>query len=282
MIILTFDYMGAHGGDYIGGRSSITCPTSMTSASSRPLAVITGASSGIGLAIAQRLASEGYDLALCARRQERLEALALELQQQGATVFTQAVDLRDEAQILRFFAAIEQRFSRLDVLVNSAGLGHKEPLMTGATEAWQEMLEVNVLALCVCTREAIARMKTETYPNGSGNIIHLGSMAGHRIPTAVVGLHSATKFAVRSLTETLRRELRQADSAIRISSLSPGIVETEFAEKYSKSAEEAAANYARHPMLQADDIADAVAYLLRQPAHVEVHDILLRPTQQQS
>lgn len=248
----------------------------------RSLAVITGASSGIGLAIAHRLAADGYDLALCARRQDRLNALALELESQGCAVLTQAVDLRDEAQILSFFDVIDQRFNRLDVLVNSAGLGHKEPLMTGATEAWREMLDVNVLALCICTREAIAQMKTAEHPQGKGNIIHLGSMSGHRIPTAVAGLYSATKFAVRSLTETLRRELRQAESAIRISSISPGIVETEFAEKYSKSADEAAATYGKHPMLQADDIANAVTYLLSQPDHVEVHDILLRPTQQQS
>ena len=254
----------------------------MSSVSSRPLAIVTGASSGIGLAIANHLATLGYDLALCARRQDRLDALAVELNKQNVAVLTQAVDLREEAQILSFFAAIDQRFNRVDVLINSAGLGHKEPLMTGATEAWREMLDVNVLALCICTREAIARMKTANAPNGKGHIIHLSSMSGHRIPTAVAGLYSATKFAVRSLSETLRRELRQANSAIRISSISPGIVETEFAEKYSKSADEAAATYARHPMLQANDIAEAVAYLLSQPDHVEVHDILLRPTQQQS
>lgn len=270
----------------------------MASVFPRPLAVITGASSGIGYAIAQRLAKEGYDLALCARRQDRLNALALELREQGATVLTQAVDLRNEAQILSFFKAIDQRFGSMEVLVNSAGLGHPDPLMTGSTEAWREMLEVNVLALCICTREAIARMKTNapqpensnaessnssmSGPSESGHIIHLSSMSGHRIPTTVAGLYSATKFAVRSLTETLRRELRQADSTIRISSISPGIVETEFAEKYSKSADQAAATYGQHPMLQAEDIADAVAYLLKQPQHVEVHDILLRPTQQKS
>jgi len=254
----------------------------MTTPPLRPLAIVTGASSGIGLAIAHHLAALGYDLALCARRQDRLDALALELRNQGATVLTQAVDLRDEAQILSFFDAIDQRFSRVDVLINSAGLGHKESLMTGNTEAWREMLDVNVLALCVCTREAIARMTTEQHPQGKGHIVHLSSMSGHRVPTAVAGLYSATKFAVRSLTETLRRELRQANSAIRVSSISPGIVETEFAEKYSKSAAEAAATYGQHPMLQANDIANAVDYLLKQPNHVEVHDILLRPTQQQS
>ncbi len=250
--------------------------------SDRPVALITGASSGIGEAIAHNLAGQGYNLALCARRGDRLQTLAQKLQAQGAEVFTQAVDLRDESQILDFFATTQQRFNHLDVLINSAGLGHKEPLMTGSTEAWREMLDVNVLALCVCTREAIRLMKTEAYPQGNGRILHISSMSGHRVPTAVSGLYSATKFAVRSLTETLRRELRASNSAIRVTSISPGIVETEFAEKYHQSVEKAQDAYAQYPMLQAEDIANAVAYVLAQPDHIETHDILLRPTQQQS
>ena len=124
--------------------------------------MITGASSGIGLAIARRLAADGYDLAICARRQERLNAAAENLRRQDVNVLAQPVDLRDEAQILSFFAAVKARWGRLDVLVNNAGLGHKEPLMTGSTESWREMLDVNVLALCICTREAISLMKETT------------------------------------------------------------------------------------------------------------------------
>ncbi len=243
----------------------------------RPVAIVTGASSGIGLAIAQHLSKAGYDLAICARRHDRLTAAARDLETSGSEVLIQTVDLRDEAQILNFFSAVHERFGRLDVLINNAGLGHKEPLMTGKTDAWREMIEVNVLALCICTREAVQWMQSAN----SGHIVHISSMSGHRVP-AIAGIYSATKFAVRSLSETLRRELRTARSNIRISSVSPGIVETEFAQKYHQSAEKAQETYGQFPVLQAEDIAKAVIYALQQPEHVEVNDILVRPTQQSS
>jgi len=249
----------------------------MTNTQKKPVAMITGASSGIGLAIAHQLAQAGYNLALCARSQDRLAAAAEALSQYEVEVFTQSVDLRDEPAILSFFAAVKARWGRLDVLVNNAGLGHKEPLMTGSTEAWREMLEVNVLALCICTREAVSLMAAAQ----PGHIVHISSMSGHRVP-AIAGMYSATKFAVRALTETLRRELRAQNSPIRISSISPGIVETEFAEKYHQSAEKAAETYSQFPVLQAADIANAVVYVLTQPQHVEVNDILVRPTEQSS
>ncbi|MEO1790821.1 MAG: SDR family NAD(P)-dependent oxidoreductase [Cyanobacteria bacterium J06629_19] len=245
----------------------------------RPVAMVTGASSGIGLAIARSLAEQGYDLAICARRQDRLDAIALQLTQKGVDVLARAVDLRDEAQILRFFVAVKARWGYLDILINNAGLGHKESLTSGDTEAWREMLEVNVLALCICTREAISLMKDSEGDDRAGHIVHISSMSGHRVPS-ITGMYSASKFAVRSLTETLRRELRSQQSPIRISSISPGVVETEFAEKYYQSADKAEETYSQFTVLQADDIASAVIYALTQPAHVEVNDILIRPTQQ--
>lgn len=257
---------------------STTTPVNNLSATAqRPVAMVTGASSGIGLAIARRLAADGYDLAICARRTDRLAEAADLLRRQDIDLLSQTVDLRDEAQILDFFAAIKAKWGRLDVLINNAGLGHKESLMSGKTEAWREMLEVNVLALCICTREAISLMQ----PANSGHILHVSSMSGHRVP-AITGVYSASKFAVRSLTETLRRELRAANSSIRISSISPGIVETEFAEKYHQSAKKAEQTYSQFAVLKAVDIANAAAYALSQPDHVEVNDILIRPTQQSS
>ena len=245
----------------------------------RPVAAITGASSGIGTAIATQLAADGYNLALCARREQRLAQLANILSSQhGVEVLTQTVDLRDEAQILDWFDAISTRFNRLDVLVNNAGLGHKESLSSGSTEKWRETLDVNVIALCICTREAINLMRK--LGNDSGHIVHISSMSGHRVPGS--GMYSASKFAVRALTEGLRQELRADQSAIRISSISPGFVETEFAEKYSGSAEAAQQVYSQFPVLQPKDIANGVGYILSQPNYVQVHDLLLRPTQQSS
>lgn len=240
--------------------------------------MITGASSGIGRAIARRLAQAGYDLALCARRLNRLDTLKTELEAEGIRVLTQAVDLRQEADILAFFEAIRASGSSVDVLVNNAGMGHKQSLLTGDTEAWREMLEVNVLALCICTREAIQAMRAS---GTNGHIVHISSMSGHRVPGGS-GMYSATKFAVRSLTEGLRQELRAEGLDMRISSVSPGFVETEFAEKYHQSTEKAQELYSKFPVLQPEDIAAAVAYILEQPDHVQVHDLLVRPTRQAS
>lgn len=233
--------------------------------SNRPIAAITGASSGIGTAIATRLAADGYNLALCARRRQRLAELADKLAlQYDVEVLTQAVDLRQEDQILSWFGAISDRFKRLDVLVNNAGLGYQEPLTQGDTEKWRETLDVNVIALCICTREAVKLMRQ--FGNDRGHIVHISSMSGHRVPSS--GMYSASKFAVRALTEGLRQELRADGSAIRISSISPGFVETEFAAKYSGSTERAQQIYNQFPVLQPQDIANAVGYTLGQPDQI--------------
>jgi NADP-dependent 3-hydroxy acid dehydrogenase YdfG len=196
----------------------------------------------------------------------------------GTEAITQLVDLRQESDILAFFRAIRQRWGGVDVLINNAGLGHKQSLLDGDTEAWRDMLEVNVLALCICTREATRDMRQR---GGKGHVVHISSMSGHRVPGGS-GMYSATKFAVRSLTEGLRQELRQAGLDIRVSSISPGFVETEFAARYHQSEEKAETLYSQFPVLQPDDIANAVIYMLNQPEHVQIHDMLVRPTQQPS
>lgn len=237
--------------------------------------MVTGASSGIGRAVALRLGRAGARLAVCARRIDRLEALETALQ--GTTeVLAHGCDLRDEQAIAGFFDAVRRRFGGVDILVNNAGLGREAPLMSGATERWREMLEVNVLALCICTREAVADMRRR---GDRGHVVHISSMAAHRVPLES-GIYSATKFAVRSLTEGLRRELREANSAIRVTAISPGFVETEFAEVFTGDPEAARKTYARYPCLQPEDIADAVHYVVTRPPHVQIHDMLMRPTAQ--
>jgi NADP-dependent 3-hydroxy acid dehydrogenase YdfG len=246
------------------------------------VALITGASSGIGRAVAETLALDaGMKVVICARRRDRLDELAatIRARRAEAEVMPIACDLRDEAAILAMFEQIRARFGGVDVLINNAGLGRDAPLMSGASEHWREMLELNVLALCICTREAVADMRRR---GDRGHVIHIASMASHRVPTGS-GVYSATKFAVRSLTEGLRLELRAAGSNIRISAISPGFVETEFAEVYAHGDQKRAAEtYSRFPVLQAADIADIVGYVLHAPAHVQVHDLLVRPTRQPS
>jgi NADP-dependent 3-hydroxy acid dehydrogenase YdfG len=240
------------------------------------VALITGASSGIGEAVARRLGRSGLKIAVCARRKDRLDALATELASAGVDVLAHATDLRDPASIDGLFQAIRAQWGGVDVLINNAGMGKKSSLMAGDTEAWREMLEVNVLALCVCTREAITDMRAR---GDDGHVIHIGSMAGHRVPPGS-GVYSASKYAVRSLTEGLRQELREAKSRIRVTAVSPGFVETEFHGVYLGDEEKGRATYSHFKVLEADDVAAGVQYALEQPVHAQIHDILMRPTDQ--
>jgi 17beta-estradiol 17-dehydrogenase / 3beta-hydroxysteroid 3-dehydrogenase len=244
------------------------------------VALVTGASSGIGQALARELAAAGLKVAVCARRKERLDALAEELTASGAEVLAIEANLRDEASILEMFQVIRERWGGVDVLINNAGLGRLSPLVNAPTDWWREMLEVNVLALSICTREAVQDMRRR---GDQGHVIHISSLSAYRIPAGNGGgMYGATKHAVRALTEGLRLELRGLESNIRVSAISPGFVETEFAQIYHRSEEAARNLYASLDALQPTDIAEAVRYVLEAPAHVQIHDILLRPTAQQN
>jgi len=243
------------------------------------VALVTGASAGIGRAIATRLAKAGYRVVITARRIHRLHALRDELLADDISVDTYQADVRDDAQLQGLFTFIREHYGRLDVLVNNAGLGRNASLLDGESSAWREMFDVNVIALSICTQHAVKLMREM---EDRGQIIHISSMSGHRVPTGTGGMYSATKHAVRALTEALRRELRAQDSRIKVTAISPGFVETEFAEVMSGSRETAEAVYGRFPCLQPDDIASTVMHILAQPEHAQIHDVLMRPTQQPS
>ena len=238
------------------------------------VALVTGASAGIGRAIALKLLNSGYQVAVCARREALLqEAFGA----YGKQVLCLQVDLLQEAAIVGMFETIADRWGGVDVIVNNAGAGRRAPLLDGDTADWQLMLSLNVLALSVCTREAVRQMRVR---GTAGHVVHVSSMAAHRV-LAGSGMYSATKHAVRALTEGLRGELRDIGSAIRVTSISPGLVETEFARNYNHGSDAAAkAVYGQHKVLEATDIADLVHYVLAAPAHVQFHDILVRPTEQ--
>ena len=242
------------------------------------IALVTGASSGIGYATALRLAQAGAQVYATARRTDRLAQLAQEAKTASGGIRPLGCDLRDSAAIAKLFERIRSDGNGLDILVNNAGLGRAAPLLSGSTEAWREMLEVNVLALAVCTREAIQEMQRH---GRGGHVLHISSMAAHRVPGGG-GMYSASKFAVRALTEGLRQELRACQSPIRITAVSPGFVETEFAEVFHGDAAASERTYGRFKCLEADDVAQAVLYAVSQPAHCQVHDILMRPTAQPS
>lgn len=242
------------------------------------VAFVTGASEGIGEAVAVRLAEAGLRVALGARRVDRLEALAARLRAEGAEALPLHLDLRDEGSILAAFAAIRARWGGVDVMVNNGGMGRAAPLTSGATEDWRAMLETNVLGLCVCTREAVTDMRRR---GDRGHVVHVSSMAAHRVPDGS-GVYSATKYAVRALTEALRKELREQGSGVRVTSVSPGFVETGFAALYHRDPAAAAEAYGRYKVLEPDDVARAVLYVVSQPPWVQVHDLLMRPTDQLS
>jgi NADP-dependent 3-hydroxy acid dehydrogenase YdfG len=240
------------------------------------VAVVTGASSGIGLAIARLLAARGMRVVMAARRVERLAAVQAGITAAGGHSLALQTDVRDEAQIEELFRRTCATWGGVDVLVNNAGLGHAAPLLDGPTEQWREMIEVNLLGLCLCTRAAVADMRRR---GGEGHVIHISSMAAHRVPPGG-GVYAATKFGVRALTEALRQELLHAQCPIRVTAISPGFVETEFAAVYHNSEEAARKTYSRWKVLEPEDVANAVIYALSQPVHVQVHDVLLRPRQQ--
>ena len=239
-------------------------------------ALVTGASAGIGRAVALALAGLGARVTILARRRGRLEALSREIADAGGEALPAVGDLRREEDILGAFAAARERFGGVDILVNNAGVGREAPLASGETRHFREMLEVNVLAVAIATREAVADMRRR---GASGHVVHVSSMSAHRVQ-ADFGMYAATKHAVRALTEGLRLELRRIGSDIRVTAVSPADTRTEFMESMLGGAEAARALEPGYRKLDPEDVAAAVVYALTAPPHAEVHDILLRPVGQ--
>lgn len=229
---------------------------------------VTGASRGIGRAVARSLRGAGMRVFATGRDRGALLELASQV---GEGVWIEAFDLTDEASVRTAFAALQERWGTPDVLVNSAGVGHGAPLLEGTVEQWRQILEVNVLGLSLCTRLVVDALLAE---KRTGQIVHISSMSGHRVPT-YAGMYAASKFAVQALTEGLRLELRERGSTIRVSSIGPGTVQTRFG-----LPPDAPDRERPYPLLQPDDVADAVRFVLDTPEHVDVGDLLLRPTGQ--
>nr|XP_009859978.1 dehydrogenase/reductase SDR family member 11-like [Ciona intestinalis] len=239
------------------------------------VAVVTGASAGIGEAIVKKLVSHGMKVVGCARNEEKLKQIASEINGKGqGEMFPFKCDVKEETQILEMFKFVKEKFETVHVMVNNAGLGSKAPLMSGKTEEWKNMLYVNVLGLSICTREAIQLMKATNVDDG--HVININSMSGHRV--AYKAFYSATKFAVTALTEGTRKELREIDSQIRVTSISPGVVKTEFGSRIDTKTP--GSSYPYMETVYVEDIADSVLYVLQAPSHVDVNEIYIRPTLQ--
>ena len=238
------------------------------------VALVTGASSGIGWGIALALGRAGMKVAVTGRRKEQLEKLLAVLNDYGGEGLAIPADFSREEDIVQVFERIRSEWGGVRVLINNAGLGYQEDLAQGSAESWREMLNVNVLALTLCMQEAIKDME----PVGLGQIINISSVAGHRVPLGKqFGMYSATKYAVKALTEAMWGELAAKGSPIKIATISPGLVETEWHAKAFADEARAQQRYAEIQSLQPEDIADVVCFLLSTPGHVQINEITLRP-----
>ncbi|XP_047562703.1 dehydrogenase/reductase SDR family member 11 isoform X3 [Lutra lutra] len=271
----------------VGARLGATATAGMERWRDR-LALVTGASGGIGAAVARALVQQGLKVVGCARtvgniegrgwyhvgQRKRsvstsspfLEELAAECKSAGypGTLIPHRCDLSSEEDILSMFSAVRSQHSGVDICINNAGLARPDTLLSGSTSGWKDMFNVNVLGLSICTREAYQSMKERKVDDGH-----------------IININSATKYAVTALTEGLRQELREAQTHIRATCISPEVVETQFAFKlHDKDPGKAAATYERIKCLKPEDVAEAVLYVLSTPPHVQIGDIQMRPTEQ--
>ncbi|MFC9823480.1 SDR family oxidoreductase [Streptomyces erythrochromogenes] len=230
---------------------------------------ITGASSGIGEATARRLAADGHRLLLGARRAERLEALCEEIGAAGGTAAFRRLDVTDAGDVRGFVAAAGERYGRVDVVVNNAGVMPLSPLDALEVEEWDRMIDVNVRGVLYGIAAALPVMRAQ----GAGHIVNIASVGAYGVsPTAAV--YCATKFAVRAISEGLRQE---SGGGVRVTLVSPGVTESELADGISDPAAREAMKAYRAVALPASAVADAIAYAVSQPPEVDVNELVVRP-----
>lgn len=233
-------------------------------------AVVTGASSGIGAATARLLAREGCNVALAARRKDRLKDLAGELGERALAVPT---DVTDPAACEALVSRAVEHFGSVDVLVANAGLGFYGSIPDGNPEDWRRMFEVNVLGVLYAIRAAVRHM----LERGSGDVVLVSSLAGRRVPVPDATVYAATKHALTAVAEGLRMDV--SDKGVRVTNVEPGLVRTEFPKNAYGSADQFYAERDHSP-IEAEDVAAAVLYAVEQPPRVSISEIIVRPTEQ--
>lgn len=240
------------------------------------IALVTGATSGIGRATAVALAKHGYQLIVTGRRKERLEELQQELQG-VTTVLPLLFDVRSKEAVQFAIASLPQEWQQIDVLVNNAGNAHGlAPIQEGSLEDWDAMLDINIKGLLYVSHAVIPFMQQQ----GRGHIINIGSIAGKEV-YANGNVYCASKFAVDALSKAMRIDLIQ--TGIKVSEVNPGLVETEFSEvRFKGDKERAAGVYQGYQALQAEDIADLIAFIVSRPPHVNLAEVMILPAAQAS
>lgn len=234
-------------------------------------ALITGATSGIGRATALRLAAEGYDITATGRRAERLETLRREIEAAGGRCTALVFDVRSEAEVRKFLSPLE----RVDLLINNAGLAAGlEHIDQGDTADWDAMIDTNVKGLLYVTRIVSEKMVAA----GAGHIVNIGSIAGTE-PYENGAVYCASKHAVHAISQAMRADLLA--SGIKVSEIRPGMVETEFSlVRFHGDSARADKTYDGVTPLTGADVAEAIAWIVQLPAHMNVNDIVLMPAQQ--
>lgn len=243
----------------------------------KKIALVTGATSGIGKACASMLARNGYNLIITGRRENRLNELSQKLKNNNVDVKTLVFDVRNKDEIERAIESLPQQWSNPDVLINNAGLAAgADPIQDGDWNDWEQMIDTNVKGLLAVSKAIMPEM----IKRKQGHIINVSSIAGSEV-YANGNVYCASKHAVHAITKGMRIDLLPHN--IKVSSISPGMVETEFSlVRYHGDKEKADKVYEGLTPLYAEDVADAVEFMITRPAHVNVNDMLLMPTAQAS
>jgi NADP-dependent 3-hydroxy acid dehydrogenase YdfG len=240
------------------------------------VAIVTGASSGIGYATALALSRSGAKVAAGARRMDRLESLQNEISKNGEEVFVQKLDVTIKSECDALADAVLKKWGTIDILINNAGLQPLSFFKNLKVEEWDKMIDVNIRGVFYCTAAVIPTMMNKN----SGHIVNISSMAG-RVVYPSGSVYCATKHAVTAFSEGLRQEFSQR-SNIRVTCIEPGVVATELMEAITDKALEKYVERTRQmEALQAEDIANAIMFAVEAPRHVNVNEILIRPMTQE-
>ena len=240
------------------------------------IAIVTGASSGIGYATALALAKAGAKVAIAARRTDRLQQLENEIKKTGGQCLVVSCDVTKRKDCEALIDAVIKKWNRIDILVNNAGIMPLSFVKSLKIDEWEQMVDVNIKGVLFCTGAAVSHMVKQN----SGHIVNLSSIAG-RVVFASGSVYCATKYAVRAFSEGLRQELSTKHN-IRVTTIEPGIVATELTNTITDKALESFVKYAQTmESLKSEDIANAIIFAVESPPHVNVNEIMIRPTQQE-
>jgi NADP-dependent 3-hydroxy acid dehydrogenase YdfG len=244
------------------------------------VALVTGASSGIGEATARALASRGAKVALAARRLERLERLASEIGGEGHAALAIESDITDQEQAIAAVDRAVEELGRLDIVVNNAGQMLLGPIEGAPTEEWDRMIDLNLKGLINTTHAALPHLlaAAEDSPRNCADLVNISSVAG-RVARSGSGVYNLTKHGVGAFSESFRQEF--AERRVRTTIVEPGAVATELTDHIREGVrEEVKKRFADIVRLGGEDIADAIAYAVTRPWHVSINEVLIRPTEQ--